>query len=182
VPWKDDNRGHLIYEHQATVELIEYVYMLHRSLLEQINKLGNTDEVLFFRRALIELEQQLSEPSHFGEIRGLLKQGWRAFGLTALRNRIKESLAILEAQTSLKEARTTKRIGITLSILFGLIAVPPTAEKGLKPIWKILNMWRPQSEDMFALLLISISLIFVLFILILLLRLFIGSESKSTDI
>jgi len=181
-PWKDANRGHLIYEHQATVELIEYVYMLHRSLLEQINKLGNTDEVLFFRRALIELEQQLSEPSHFGEIRNLLKQGWRAFGLTALRNRIKESLAIIEAQTSLKEARTTKRIGITLSIIFGLIAVPPTAEKVLKPIWKMLNIWRPQSEEMFALLLMSISLTFVLFILILLLRFFSGSESKSTDI
>lgn len=171
-PWKDVNRGYLIYEHQATMELIEYVYMLYRSLLEHINKLGNTDEVLSLRSSLVELEQQLSEPSHFGEIRDLLKQGWKAYGLTTLRNRIKESLAILEAQTSLKETRTTKRIGITLSILFGLIAVPPTAEKVLKPLWNILNIWRPQSEDMFALLLISISVLFVTFIVFLLLKFF----------
>lgn len=180
-PWNDANRGHLVYEHQSTVELIEYGYMLHRSLLERINELGSTDEVLFVRRSLIELEQQLSEASRYGEIKDLLDQGWAAFGLKAIRSRIKESLDILEAQTSLQESRSNKRLGITLSIIFGLIAVPSTAEKFLKPLWAILDITRPQSDDMFTLLLSFISLIVVAAIVFFSICLFTGEEKSGNE-
>jgi hypothetical protein len=71
-PWADANRGHLIYEHQAIVELLEYGYMIYRCLLERVQSYFDADEVLRARQALLELEQMMSEASHFGEIRNLL--------------------------------------------------------------------------------------------------------------
>ena len=39
--WKDANRGHLIYEHQAVVELLEYGHILYRSLLDRAAGYGS---------------------------------------------------------------------------------------------------------------------------------------------
>lgn len=169
-PWSDPNRGHLIYEHQATVELLEYGYMLHRSLWERINTYGDIDQILSARQNLLHLEQEMAEASHFGEIRDLLDRGWEAMGLNSIRSRIRESLEIREAQATIREGRISERIGRILSIIFGFIAVPPIAEQILKPLWKILKFPRPIPDDKFSLLLIFVSLLIVAAILSLLLR------------
>jgi len=170
-PWADPNRGHLIYEHQATAEILEYGYMIHRSLLEWINCCYKADEVLLSHRALLELDQGLGEVSHFGEIRELLNNGWRELGLETLKGRIKEALSIREAETILAERRVTERIGRTLSILFGLVAVPSLADKVLRPLWELLGLYRPLSDAFFLTILNAISFGFVgLIIIFLLLR------------
>ena len=168
--WTDPNRGHLIYEHQAIVELLEYGYMLHRALLEQIKTLSQTDEVLVARQGLMELEQEMADSSHFGEIRDLLENGWKAMGLDAVKKRIRDSLEIMEAKTSMEESRVTGKIVRALTILFGLIAVPPIAEQVLKPLWKILELPRPKTDDGFSILLILLSFLLVALIVLLLLR------------
>jgi len=102
---EDANRGHLIYEHQATIEFLEYGYMLHRALLSRTNKLEMTDEILNNRLELLQLEQQISEASNFEEINDLLEHGWKEFGLPSIRNRIRETLNIIETKSSLHESR-----------------------------------------------------------------------------
>jgi hypothetical protein len=159
--WADPNRGHLIYGHQATVELLEYGYMLHRSLLERANDYGHGDEILSARKNLLQFEQDISEASHYGEIRNLLERGWEAMGLKSICARIRESLEIRGSQASIEESRLNERIGRALSILFGLIAVPPISEKVLKPLWNVFQLPRPKSDDQFSLLCISLSLLVV---------------------
>lgn len=149
APSADANRGHLIYEHQAVVELLEYGYMLHRSLLERVEKYKNADEVFAARRALIRLQQTLAEASHFGEIRDLLERGWREMKLPELRQRIQDALVIREAEASVAEARVATRIGQALTILFGLVAVPSLAEQVVQPLWKLIAIPRPETDAAF---------------------------------
>jgi len=169
-PWADLNRGHLIYEHQATMELLEYGYMLHRALLERVNTYGIEDEILSARQNLLKLEQEMEDAGRFGEIRDLLEHGWKAMGLYSLRSRIRDSLEIRGTRASLKASRLTAKIGRALSILFGLIAVSPIAENVLKPLWKVFKLPRPKVDEEFSLLLIGISVSIVVIIVYMLLK------------
>ncbi len=147
--WGGPNRGHLIYEHQALVELLEYGYMLHRGVLERASSYGNTDEVMSARRALLRLKLQMSEASHFGEIRDLLDHGWGELRLPELRAQIQEALNLRETETRELEARSTTRVGQALTVLFGLVAVPALAEQVVQPLWELLGVQRPIDPAVF---------------------------------
>jgi len=175
--WKDPNNGCLIYEHQAIIELLEYGYMLHRSLLERVNSLADSRGVLEFRKTIIELEQQLSESSPYGEIRDLLQKGWREYGIEDIKKRNNELLKIIETEKSFQESKYFQTIGIVISVFFGIIAIPATSDKFLIPLWNILNLWKPQNRNLFELYFSFISSGLV-FIFILLLFMAVG---KSTE-
>jgi hypothetical protein len=147
--WADPNRGHLIYEHQAVMELMEYGYMLHRSLLERTEGYAKADEVFGARRALLRLRQDMSEASHFGEIRDLLDYGWGELKLPELRDRIQEGLSLRESETRVSEARLSARVGRTLTVLFGLAAVPNVAQRVVEPLWERFGIPRPINEAAF---------------------------------
>jgi hypothetical protein len=170
APSADANRGHLIYEHQAVVELLEYGYMLHRSLLDRVEKYENADEVLAARRALITLEQTLAEASHFGEIRDLLDCGWREMKLPELRQRIQDALAIREAEASVAEARVATRIRQALTVLFGLIAVPSLGERVIQPLWKLIGIPHPDTDSAFQTITNAVALVFVGLVVLFMIR------------
>ncbi len=165
-PWADANRGHLIYEPQATSELLEYGYMIYRCLLERVQSYFDAGAVLCARQALLELEQIMSEAGQFGEIRKLLNDGWRKLGREGLKSHIKEGLSIREEETRLAERRVTEKIGRNLTILFGLFAVSPLANNVLRPLWELLGLYRPSNDAAFLTLLNATSLGLVTFIVI----------------
>jgi hypothetical protein len=169
-PWADSNRGHLIYEHQSIAELLEYVYMLHRALLERASSYTGERDISRARLDLLTIEQEMADASHFGEIRDLLERGWNAMGLESIRSRIRNSLEIRETQASRREARLITQIGLALNILFGFIAVPSMAEQVLKPLWKVLKLPRPTANEEFSLLLIGISVALLGIVVLILLR------------
>jgi phosphatidylserine/phosphatidylglycerophosphate/cardiolipin synthase-like enzyme len=82
--WMDPNRRNLIYERQVLAELLEYGYMLHRSLHRRVETLGTTAEVISVRRAILQMRLRMREASHSGEIRKLLENGWNELGLPDL--------------------------------------------------------------------------------------------------
>ncbi len=159
--WADQNRGHLIYEHQTVIELLEYGYMLHRSLYERSSRHSNTDDVLIARKNLIGLKHEMREASHFGEVRDMLISGWSKMGVPELQESIKESLSVKEAETSIVEARGIKRFGLMLTILFGILTVSSVAKELVGPIWDALGFWRPQNEAESKIFMIVISTLFV---------------------
>lgn len=159
--WEDGNRGHLIYEHQAKIELLEYAYMLHRSLLDRCNNLRNSDEVLIARRDLAKLKLAMKEASHFGEIREQLMDGWSEMGINDLQELITESLLVRESHTVLKESRSIQKMGLTLTVLFGLIAVPGFAQGVVQPLWDWLDIWKPADKNASTLLFMGISFLLV---------------------
>jgi len=170
--WKNPNQGYLIYEHQALVELIEYLYSLHRSLLEQINNIGNNNKVLAYRRLLVSIEEQITDATPFGEIKTFLENGWKAYGLYELKENIRESLEISEAENSLKEGRKYRRLAISLTILFGLFAIPLNAEKIINQIWDIFNLCPLDNKEIFLLIIYSVPIVGILIVLWFIIRIF----------
>ena len=159
--YEDQNRGHLIYEHQTVAELLEYGYMLHRSLYDRSSRYSNTDDVLIARKNLISLKHEMREASCFGEVRDMLISGWNKMGVPELQKSIEESLSIKEAETSIVEARGIKKLGLMLSIFFGILAVSSVAKELIGPLWDVFGFWRPQGEAESKMFMIVISALFV---------------------
>jgi hypothetical protein len=160
-PWNDGNRGHLIYEKQATMRLHDYVYILHRRLLNESLKLEDYDQVISVRRELIDLEQKISEVSTFGEIRELLKNGWSQMGLDGIKNRIDKALQLQQEEKSNKETRVYRKIGIALTAFFGFASTPTIANEILKPLWAWGHWPKPESDLSFQVLLLGIVFILI---------------------
>jgi hypothetical protein len=139
------------------MEMLEYGYILHRSLFERALSHSRSEDVLNARRDLAMLKHNMSEVGHYLEIRDLLQRGWKSMGIEDLQQRISETLAIRESETALGEARTTERMGRILAILFGLVAVPPIAEDIIKPIWDYFELWQPNDPLLGKLFLVLIA-------------------------
>ena len=169
--WADANRGHLIYERQAVVELLEYGCMLHHGLLNRASNYGKLDEVFEARRALIQLRQAMTFASHSGEIMDLLNHGWKQYKVPQLREQINDALRLRQAETSTSEARMTARIGNLLTILFGLVAIPSLAKQVVEPAWEWLNLPRPSGDVAFQMLANGVSFVTVVLLVLLLMRL-----------
>ena len=168
--WMDANRGHLIYEQQSVIELLEYGYMLHRALLAKTEAATSAKEVLVLRWAINHLHSQMADVSNFGEIRDLLHAGWKELGVDVLQSLISEGLSIKQAQTSLREARYNERVGRWLTIVFGVVAIPTLANAVLRPLWALFEWWHPSNESAGDLFFIGIAFVFVIIAIVLLSR------------
>lgn len=160
--WKDANRGYLIYGNALVVEAMEYGAMLHRQILQQSNRHGSPDQVLAARRQLALLQIEMTEISHFGEIRDTLRFAWNEMGLAGLRETIHQTLGIREAETALQESRAAERRNRLLTFAFGLTAVPAIAGELVKPLWAYLGWWRPATDEALTLLSVAISMVVVI--------------------
>jgi hypothetical protein len=155
--WQDPNRGHLVYPNQTCAEMLEYGYMVHRSLMESIRTASTSQDVIEIRRAVLDLRSRLRQSSHFGEVAKLLDNGWRAMGLDELRNDIAEGLAIRESETRSQEANAAESISRILTVVFGMIAVPTLADEVVAPLWDLLGMWRPHNPNTARLFMIAVA-------------------------
>jgi hypothetical protein len=135
--WMDPNRGNLIYERQVLAELLEYGYMLHRSLYHRVEKFSTTAEVISVRREVLQLQRKMREASHSGEILELLENGWNELGLPCLVSEIDAGLRLRESETRSIEALRSARVGWALTVVFGFVAVPALADQVIQPLWKL---------------------------------------------
>lgn len=157
----DVNRGHLIYEQQVTVEMLEYGYMLHRALLSKIEKISEVKEAYELRWSISNLKASIYKQTNFGELQELLRFGWCQFGINDLQDNISESLSIRAEQVSLMEETLSEKSNRWLTILFGVITVPSLAEDVLEPAWSLLGWWNPIESAAKSLFFIGISLAIV---------------------
>jgi hypothetical protein len=155
--WQDPNRGHLVYPNQACAEMLEYGYMVHRSLSESILSAATSRDVTKIRRTVLDLGSRLRQSSHFGEIAKLLENGWRAMRLDDLKRDIEEGLAIRESETRSSETRATETIGRMLTIVFGMVAIPTLAGEVVSPLWDLLGVWRPNNPNAAKLFMIGVA-------------------------
>jgi len=170
--WSDPNRGNLIYERQAIMELLEYGYMLHRGLYHQIEQLSSTNRVVDARKDVLRLRLRMREASHSGEIRDLLENGWDELGLPALTSEIESVLALRESEMRSDDSLRATRVGWAVAIVFGLVAVPALADQVVLPAWNLLHVY-PIADPLKARLIAdALSVIFVSLILSLTLAVF----------
>lgn len=140
---------------------LEYGYMLHRSLYDRSSRYSNTDDVLIARKNLMSLKHKMREASPFGEVKNMLISGWNKMGVPELQKSIEESLSVKEAETSIMEARGIKKLGLMLSIFFGILAVSSVAKELVGPLWDVFGIWRPQNEAVAKIFMIVMSTLFV---------------------
>jgi hypothetical protein len=133
----DPNRGNLIYQRQLVVELLEYGYMLHRSLYHRMEQLNGSDEIAAVRYQILDLRQRMRQASHAGEIRDLLNAGWKEMSLPELVQDIEVGLSMRENDRRAADTARATRIGWALTTVFGLVAVPALAEQLIAPLWKL---------------------------------------------
>jgi hypothetical protein len=158
--WMDVNRGNLIYEHQVQVELLEYGFMLHKSLIEKSTTLNKYPDILATRRDLVELKSKMLETTPYGEVRDLLLKGWKQMNLEAIQSQISENLSILESEIKFIESKQGDNFRVFLTV-FGLIASASFAKSVVSPFWKALDLWLPSNENWAELFIVSISAMLV---------------------
>lgn len=164
--WALPNDSHLIYENQPKAELLDYGYMLHRRVAATVAQLGTSTEVLRTHQDLIELKLRMSEASVFGEIRELLTKGWEEMGVPRIQELIAESLATRHAQETAAEQERTVRWDTTLTVVFGIIAVPTLATELIEPAWNWLRFWRPSDSNAARLLFNGVAFVIVVGLLL----------------
>lgn len=144
----DANRGNLIYERQLAIELLEYGYMLHRSLYHRIEALTSSEDVAAVRYQIVDLRRRMRESSHAGEIRDLLNAGWKEMFLPDLRDDIDDALSMREADRRAADSLRATRVGWALTTVFGFVAVPALADQLVMPIWRFSGVGMPASADL----------------------------------
>ncbi|MGA9699526.1 MAG: hypothetical protein WBQ67_11475, partial [Acinetobacter sp.] len=82
-----------ISSHEAIATYIEYVYMLHRALLQKIRQSHSVDEVSALRWRANELASP-QEIAASGEVRIYSKNAWEKFGINDLKAQINEAILI----------------------------------------------------------------------------------------
>lgn len=170
----DINKANLIYDHQVQAEILEYGFMLHRSLLERSKSLQDYDKVLAIRRSLANLKSTIIEATPYGETRDLLFKGWSHMNIEALQTQISENLSILENEIKFLESKKNENFRLFLS-LFGIIASASLTKSTIAPIWKLANFGLPVDENLSEIFLVGVSAGFTLF-LVLLVRYFTYSK------
>ncbi|HEY9625989.1 MAG TPA: hypothetical protein V6C84_01700 [Coleofasciculaceae cyanobacterium] len=165
----DLNRGNLIYEHQVQVELLEYGFILYKSLVEKSKTLREYPDILSIRRDLVELKSKMLETAPYGEIRDLLSKGWEQMNIEAMQSQISENLSILESEIKFTESKQSDSFRVFLTV-FGLIASASFARSVVSPFWKALSLWLPSNENSAELFLVGISAMLVIFIIFFLKR------------
>ena len=168
--WADVNRGHLIYERQAVMELLEYGCMLHRWLLGRAQDHYDPDEVFAARRALNRLIWSMTLPSQSGEIMELLDYGWKQLKVPELRRQIDDAFRLRQEETNVLEARANTRVGNLLTVLFGLVAIPSLAGQVVEPAWCWLELPLPTGDAAFQMLANAVAFAIVVPVVLLLLR------------
>jgi len=161
-PRRDPNRGHLIYERQLVVELLEYGYMLHRSLYHRMEQLNSSDEIAAVRFQILDLRRRMREASHAGEIRDLLNAGWKEMSLPELLQDIEVGLSMRENDRRANDTNRATRIGFALTIVFGLVAVPALAEQLISPLWNLSGLPTPVNPELAKLVSILIAFLIVI--------------------
>lgn len=154
--WIDVNRGTLIYERQVQIELLEYGFMLHKSLAEKSSELRNYLELLATRRDIVDLKSKMLETTPYGEVRDLLNKGWEEMNLAAVQSQISDNLSILESEIKFLESKQGDSFRVFL-IVFGLIASASFTKSVVSPLWKALDLWLPLNENWAELFLVLVS-------------------------
>jgi hypothetical protein len=157
----DPNRGNLIYERQLLIEILEYGYMLHRSLYHQMERLASSETIAAVRLQILDLRRRMREASHAGEIRDLLSAGWKEMSLPELRQDIEEELSIRENDRRAADTLRTTRIGWALTTVFGFVAVPTLAEQVVSPLWRLVGLPIPANCDLQKIVAVGVSILIV---------------------
>lgn len=139
--------GQYSYPNQPLAELMDYSHVLHRRWLVQAElPRSNPEDAFRAQRDIVRLEDLVSAISGNREVQGVMTASDRAVGTDGIRDRLRQYLAVSEAEVSFREDRSWNRAATVLSVIFGVLSIPTLATEVIEPIWSYF-LSRPISAD-----------------------------------
>jgi hypothetical protein len=162
----DPNRGHLIYEKQVLVESIDYMHTCYRryaerSYLPYVSYSSSIKEQL----NILKLNNIIGHTCYAGELDDVHIYAAEMFKLSELFNSSMNTLKLKGELIKVKRNENLVKIGLIVSVLFGLSSLPVFANGITKPAWNYFGIWLPEGEDPQQLLLIAITIIIFIIVL-----------------
>jgi len=165
------HRALLVDEQQAKIELLEYGYGLHRQIADRA--LGSKDvagdigldALMEAQRNLADFEWAVHDTGHFAEVRDQLEEGFVAYGLPRMRQRISDALRIRQEATQFSLGGAASRWSAFVAVLAGLLAVPPLADTVVGPAWRLAGLPTPDGDDAVRLAMATVSTVIVAVVL-----------------
>lgn len=163
----DSNRGHLIYEKQVQVESIDYIHMCvrryaERSHLPKIPYKSSLKEQL----NIVKLMDITSHTSYAVELDNLHEFASKKFDLSDILEKSIKNLEIKAELDNLDRKDFFEKLGLIISILFGLGSLSGFNNGITEPTWKYFGIWLPESKELQHLFLIVITALIFVFILL----------------
>jgi hypothetical protein len=139
----------LVYEHQVVVEWIEHRFAAHQQLRD-VSALDHRSIADVATRAarLSRLEQAVSRASRYGEIKDLLSRADQCLKLDATRQEVRANLERKSMVIAEQREVHAQRLGWLLSVLLGVVGVPPLSEAVTKPLWQYFGFWKPVQPEL----------------------------------
>lgn len=156
----------MIYDRQLIIELLEYGYMLHRSLYHQLENLQSSKEIRNVQFQILDLKRRMREASHAGEIRDLLNAGWKEMSLPELRQDIEDGLSMRESDRQADENARLAKTGLSLTIVFGLAAAASLADQIVTPLWRLSRLSMPVTPELEKVISAAFAITFVVLVVV----------------
>lgn len=144
APGQQRKLSEIIYEQQATAEMVDYGYMVHRRFATRASSMeASTPQLLAAQADLIELEGAMGDVGRFDEVRNLLRRAWETMGVPRLREQATRGLEVRHAEAAILEADRVQRWATALAVVLGIGVVPTVSNDMLQPVWKWLCLPTP---------------------------------------
>lgn len=163
----DPNRGHLIYNKQVFVESILHFYLSCRRLEERsLLKIFSYKSLIKEQLEVIEFYKNTQKVTNAGELNDFYEAAINNFNFNELKDYTDERLRIISEISKENRANSYKKIGLVLSIFFGLIGSVTIVEKIINPLWKNFGLWVPSRVEIYNVLFLFVITIIPVVILI----------------
>lgn len=126
---------YLVLRCQAQAEFVDYVHVEARRLL-QLASLGMSrfDYLVALRRGLRDLQRAMAEVSIFGEITDYFRAAWKHLRVDDTLQAAEKDLDLGVAVIQEASTQQSRRLGVLLSIVFGLVGAAGLSDKVARPI------------------------------------------------
>lgn len=146
----DPNRGHLIYNKQVFIESILHFYLSCRRLEERSSSmLFSYKSLIKETLGIVDFYKNTDKISSSGELNYFYKEAIKKLSFKQLQKYTNERLKIISEISKENRINSYRKIGLALSIIFGLLSSAIIAEKIIIPLWVYLNLWIPSQIEIY---------------------------------
>ncbi|MCM3730125.1 hypothetical protein M3196_00385 [Fictibacillus nanhaiensis] len=139
--FSDPNNGHLIYDKQIQIEMINYYFIISRKLFDSSVFLENikVEDIIDNRLYLLEIEYIFKkELFKFGETRKMFDFAESELGINDLKERSHQLFEIKKERNNIIKQDFYQKIGILITIIFGLLGAVSFSKDLVVPAWDII--------------------------------------------
>jgi len=165
----DVNRGHLIYEKQVQEESIDYIYACFRRYAERSHlPYISYSSSIIEQLNIMDLKNLIPQSYYAGELNELHAYVAKLFKLDDLLEYSLNNLKLKSELLQTKRDESFKKMGLAISVLFGLASLPNFVNEIIGPIWEYSGLWQPDGgvpQKLFFILIASLIIFAILLII-----------------